>query len=100
MSKTPGSDDVSAEAVTAPKIEFPCRYPIKIMGEATDGFTSDVLEIVSRHASDVSDTDLSTRASAKGNYLSLTVTINATGVAQLEALFADLKSLAAVRLVL
>ena len=84
----------------APKIAFPCRYPVKVMGEAADGFEQDVLAIFQRHAPATSVDDMAARPSAKGNYLALTVTIEATGLEQLEALFADLKTLSAVKLVL
>lgn len=84
----------------APKITFPCRYPVKVMGEAADGFERQVLEIFQRHAPQTSEEHLVARPSAKGNYLALTITIEATGLEQLESLFADLKTLPAVRLVL
>ena len=29
--------------VKAPKIEFPCRYPIKVMGHASPGFEQEIL---------------------------------------------------------
>jgi len=84
----------------APKIEFPCQYPIKVMGEAVDGFEIDVLEIVQRHSPDVTTDNMNTRRSAQGNYLSVTIVIEATGEEQLQILFADLKGHSAVRLVL
>jgi putative lipoic acid-binding regulatory protein len=84
----------------APTIEFPCQYPIKVMGEAVDDFRVDVVEIFRRHAPEVSDDQVTVRESAKGNYLSITVVIQATGEAQLTALFADLKAVDSVKLVL
>lgn len=83
-----------------PRIEFPCDYPIKIMGEAVDGFEAEVLKVVRRHVPGFSDERVTRRPSAKGNYLALTVVIEATGLQQLEQLFSDLKSLTAVKLVL
>lgn len=83
-----------------PRIEFPCRYPVKVMGDATAEFRAQVLEIFQRHAPGVSGEDVTARPSTKGNYLALTIVIDATGVDQLENLFAELKTLAAVKLVL
>jgi len=83
-----------------PRIEFPCRYPVKVMGDATAEFRGQVLEIFQRHAPGVSEEHVTARPSTKGNYLALTVVIDATGLKQLENLFADLKTLAAVKLVL
>jgi len=83
-----------------PRIEFPCRYPVKVMGDACEGFQQDVLAIFQRHAPGVAEEHVSARPSAKGNYIALTVIIEATGVEQLEILFADLKRLDTVKLVL
>ena len=84
----------------APKISFPCRYPVKVMGEAVDGFEQQVLAIFQRHAPATAEEHMVARPSAKGNYKALTVTMEATGLEQLESLFADLKTLPAVKLVL
>jgi uncharacterized protein len=84
----------------APRIEFPCRYPVKVMGEAHEHFHIEVLAVFRQHAPEVTDKNLSMRPSAKGNFVALTIEIEATGVEQLSNLFADLKKLAAVKLVL
>tara|TARA_R100001039_G_scaffold34616_1_gene28995 strand:- start:130 stop:342 length:213 start_codon:yes stop_codon:yes gene_type:complete len=70
------------------------------MGEAVDGFELQVLAIFQRHAPDTCDEHMVARPSAKGNYMALTITMEATGLEQLELLFADLKTLPAVKLVL
>jgi|AntRauTorckE6833_2_1112554.scaffolds.fasta_scaffold60765_1 putative lipoic acid-binding regulatory protein len=84
----------------APKIAFPCPYPVKVMGAAGDGFELKVLKIFQRHAPEVGEEQMVIRPSAKGNYMAVTITIEATGIEQLELLFADLKTLPAVKLVL
>ena len=83
-----------------PKIEFPCPYPVKVMGKAGANFQEEILEVISRHAELTSDYSISSRPSAKGNYISVTVVIEATGQDQLEALFADLMAVDDVKLVL
>lgn len=83
-----------------PKIEFPCRYPVKVMGVAGDEFRSTTLTIFERHAGVITETDVVVRASSGGNYEAITVTITATGIEQLEAIFADLKEHPLVRMVL
>ena len=84
----------------APKIEFPCLYPIKIIGESVEDFQTTVIEIVERHTGSLDAELIEIRASGKNNYLSVRVTIAATGEEQLRNLFEDLKALEAVRLVL
>lgn len=83
----------------APRIAFPCRYPIKIIGEVSASAAA-ILAVVRRHAPEVTPDEVSTRDSRKGNYQSVRVTIVATGEAQLQALHADLLALPGVRLVL
>lgn len=83
-----------------PKIEFPCAYPIKVMGQHEDGFAECILEVVSRHAPGFDRETIVFRESSGGRYLSLTITITATGTTQLQALFEDLKATGRVALVL
>ena len=83
-----------------PRIAFPCQYPVKIMGVAGDDFRELVEAVVERHA-DGFERELTTlRYSAAGRYVSVTVTIVATGPEQLQALFEDLKATGRVHMVL
>ena len=87
--------------VPAPKIEFPCeRYPIKVIGEAGEGFRELVLEVIQRHAPDCDETTLVTRDSRNGRFLSVQVLITATGVEQLQAIHVDLRATGRVHMVL
>jgi putative lipoic acid-binding regulatory protein len=83
-----------------PRIEFPCAYPIKIMGVATEVFTAEVVSVCKRHAPEVCDEHVTVRLSNKGNYAAITVLIEATGTEQLQNLFADLKATDSVKMVL
>lgn len=83
-----------------PRIEFPTEYPIKVMGRNTDDFVEVVLEVSQRHAPEVTEAHLSVRESSNGNWVSVTVTIEATGEAQLSALFEDLKATGRIEMVL
>lgn len=84
----------------APKIEFPCDYPIRVMGEAHVDFLQTVLTIVERHA-DVPDRDsIRLRDSSKGRFVSVHVIIVATGEDQLHNLHIALKEYKAVKMVL
>jgi len=73
-----------------PAMEFPCEFPIKAMGLASETLHSTVLEIVQRHAPEAGDHALKSRPSANGKYVSVTVTINATSREQLDAIYLDL----------
>ena len=85
----------------APKIEFPCeRYPIKVIGDAGDGFSDLVIEIIQRHAPDLDETTLVIRDSRNGRFLSVQVLITATSVDQLQNIHADLRATGRVHMVL
>ena len=81
-------------------LEFPCEFPIKIMGARVDDFAQTVLGVVSRHAPDFDAATMQMRPSSKGNYLSITCTVNATSQAQLDALYVELSSHPLVKVVL
>ncbi len=79
---------------------FPCEFPIKIMGLASDALAQAVLEVVLRQAPDVDAATMVMRSSSAGKYLSLTCTIQATSRAQLDALYQELSSHPLVKFVL
>ena len=82
------------------KIEFPCEYPVKVMGKNTDNFSAAILEIIRHHAPDLREENISFRPSRNKNYLAVNVIIYATGTQQLQALFDDLKASGRVSMVL
>ena len=81
-------------------LEFPCAFPIKIMGRRQDGFAQLIADIVVRHAPDFDPSTLEMRTSSAGNYLSLTATVNATSRDQLDDLYRDLVAQPMVAMVL
>lgn len=81
-------------------IEFPCDFPIKVMGLRTDSFAQQVSEVVLRHMPDFNVASIEMRPSSKGNYLSLTCTVHTTSKPQLDDLYRELSSHPAVKMVL
>ena len=81
-------------------LEFPCDFPLKIMGKAEDELAQAVLTIVTRHAPDFDGTRMEMRASSGGNYRSLACTVVATSKPQLDALYMELTSHPLVKVVL
>jgi len=85
----------------AVKIEFPCeRYPVKVVGDASEGFQEVVIDVIRRHAPDLDETTLVVRNSRNGRFLSLQVLITATGIDQLQAINTDLRATGRVHMVL
>jgi putative lipoic acid-binding regulatory protein len=72
--------------------KFPCEFPIKAMGKATPELEIAVLEIMHRHVPDLGEGAVKTRESRNGNYLSITVTIQAKSREQLDAIYMELTS--------
>ena len=68
-------------------IEYPCDFPIKILGRTQAGFAQAVLEIVQGHAPDFDASTIEMRASKKGKYLSVTCVVRARSRDQLDSLY-------------
>ena len=71
-------------------LEFPCTFPIKAMGKAEPDFDALVVGLVRRHVPDLKENAVKIRASKAGNWVSVTVTINATSKQQLDAIYQSL----------
>jgi putative lipoic acid-binding regulatory protein len=81
-------------------LEFPCDFPIKVMGRRESGFAQAVMEIVLRHAPDFDPATIEMRPSRQGKYLSVTCVLRATSREQLDALYRELCDHPAVVMVL
>jgi|TARA_R110000822_G_scaffold59736_37_gene149291 putative lipoic acid-binding regulatory protein len=83
-----------------PKIEFPCDYPVKVLGKAGSELHALVVEVMECHAPGFDQARITVRDSRNGTFQAITVTITATGESQLQALFDDLKVSPLVQMVL
>jgi len=81
-------------------IEYPCDFPIKIMGAMQGAFAQTMVDVVSSYDAEFHAGKLEMRPSTKGNYLSLTVTVRATSREQLDNLYRALSSHPMVKMVL
>ena len=89
----------SSKDQVVPRIEFPCDYPIKVMGVASSDFQDFVISVVKKHAPDF-DGHVEVKNSRAGNYLSIHVVIVATGLDQLKALDEELKASGRIKMIL
>lgn len=71
-------------------LEFPCEFPIKIMGRESDDFHSLARELVEKHTGPLADEAVVSSLSSKGNFVSVTVTINAQSQQQLDDIYREL----------
>lgn len=84
----------------APKITFPCEYPIKVVGDVRPDFHDEVYDVVMKHDPTMTTDKVSQRTSRQGNFISISFMLQAESKTQLENLFADLKQIESVRMVL
>jgi putative lipoic acid-binding regulatory protein len=77
-------------SLDASLLEYPCDFPVKIMGHTQAGFAQAVIDVVKRHAPDFDASSVELRASNRRKYLSVTCVIRATSREQLDGLYQEL----------
>ena len=83
-----------------PLLEFPCQYPIKVMGVASEHFREQVLAVFNQHAEGFDLSKVKVASSSKGRFVSVHVVIEARGPEHIDTLYQALKTLVDVRLVI
>ncbi len=73
-------------------LQFPCRFPIKMMGRDSAEFRRLARELVESHAGSVADEFVQAAVSRNGRFVSITVTITATSQQQLDSIYNDASS--------
>lgn len=81
-------------------IEYPSRFPIKVMGEKVEGFVAAVTGIARQFDPEFDAGTVELRPSSAGRYLGITITINATSRGQLDELYRTLSTHPMVKVVL
>lgn len=81
-------------------LEFPCRWPVKAMVEASESALGEVLAVIARHAELPDEDDVNIRPSRHGNYESITVVVDAQSRRHLEIIYTELRALEAVKMTL
>jgi len=93
-------DPSPADARHASLIEYPCSFPIKVMGANADGFVHAITQIAHAHDPAFDASAIELRASQGGRYLGITLNITATSRAQLDDLYRALTAHPLVKFVL
>ena len=73
-------------------IEYPCDFPIKVMGARVDGFAEAMAKVAQQFDPGFNPSTIEMRPSKAGNYLSVTLTIRATSREQLDNMYRALTS--------
>lgn len=90
---SPNEQPPSTERLTDEQLglEFPCVFPVKVMGRDADNFAELILEILGGHA-DTSNASIKQRPSSSGKYLSVTVSIETKSRAHLDEMYMSLNA--------
>ncbi len=70
-------------------LEFPCEFPIKLMGRDTPSFTNTARSLVEKHTGRLSDDAIQSSLSRNGRFISITITVNAQSRQQLDDIYRD-----------
>jgi putative lipoic acid-binding regulatory protein len=84
----------------AHQIEFPCRYPIKIIVATAESQVDEVVEILRRHSPSTTPSDMDPHHSRGAKFVSLRVNLWAEGEDHLQTLYEELLNHPAVRIIL
>lgn len=71
-------------------IDYPARFPLKVLGKDTDEFEAAVLGLVRSRCPQAEHIDIRRRSSSGGKYLALTLTFTVHSQRQLEDIYQDL----------
>ncbi|MCF6300984.1 MAG: DUF493 domain-containing protein [Proteobacteria bacterium] len=77
--------------------EFPCEYPIKIMGLNTVEFYQQIVNAVKVHVPEVSTHSIKTRTSSSAKYQSITILVYARSKQHLIDIYQDIKTIDGVK---
>ena len=81
-------------------IEYPCDFPIKVMGAMHDDFAQTIAALVLEYDATFDASKIEMRPSSKGGYLGLTVTVRAINREQLDNLYRALTAHPMVKIVM
>ncbi|MFY7864339.1 DUF493 family protein [Roseateles sp.] len=81
-------------------IEYPSRFPIKVMGSHVEGFVEAIAQVALQFDPEFDAATIERRPSKGGNYLGLTITVTATSREQLDELYRTLSTHPMVKVVL
>ena len=70
-------------------MEFPCSFPIKLMGRETALFRQTARELVEKHTGPLDDAAIESALSRNGRFVSITITIVAESREQLDNIYRD-----------
>jgi putative lipoic acid-binding regulatory protein len=84
------AEDNSQDATGLALIDYPSRFPLKVLGNHDPEFEPTVLEVIRARCPQAEHIEVRRRASRGGKYLALTLTFTVYSQQQLEDIYRDL----------
>ena len=98
---TPETPDSQPGATrTESLIEYPCKFPIKVMGTKVDGLVHAITHIARQFDPGFDAATVELRESKGGKYLGVTINVTATSREQLDEIYRTLSTHPMVKVVL
>ena len=70
-------------------IEFPCKFPVKVMGRNSTEFRATARALIEKHTGAIDDSAIQESLSRTERFVSVTVTVTATSQQQLDDIYQD-----------
>lgn len=81
-------------------IEFPCDFPIKIIGTYSATFNQDITAIILQYFPNTSLDKITSKQSEQGNYTAITATVHPHSQQELDAVYQALVQYPGIKMVL
>ncbi|MDP3268606.1 MAG: DUF493 domain-containing protein [Legionella sp.] len=81
-------------------MEFPCNFPVKIIGVNAQAFIDDIKTMVTKHFPDFSESEFTSQTSNQNKYVAITVTVPAKNQEMLDAFYQEVTKHPDIKMVL
>ena len=81
---------MTKQAKSVSLIDFPCKFPIKVLGRDDANFYSAAKTILIKHSQKIPDNNTKKKSSKKGKYIALTFIVNVNNQIELDEIYVDL----------
>lgn len=81
-------------------LEFPCEFPIKVMGHSGPELREEIERAIAEHAATSLPVDIQTRPSRTGKYMAYTVTCTFQSKTELDTMYRAFTAITGVSVVL
>ncbi len=81
-------------------LEFPCEFPIKVMGDSGPEVREEIERAIAAHAGSSLPVDIQTRPSRTGKYVAYTVTLTYQSKSEIDAMYQAFTAIDGVSMVL